>query len=1138
MTFQQLAAETLTERMWQALIISLSAGVILITIWCLLHDITIIFMHLYYFPIVILAYHYRWKGFGVAVLLSLTYPVLVLLINGDQPDLIMGAFIRFLVFAGVAAVIALISEFLFRAQGAMENARQFQESVITNANIWITVLAPDSTILIWNNAAEQISGYKRAEVEGGKSVWKRLYPDPDYRKRVTGEITRIISQNTYLENFETDIRCADGSKKTLAWNTRSMTSPEGVVSGYIAIGRDITAQKDAEFQAGESARFLATIIDTLPLPIFIKDVNGKYLGCNPPFEEYIGVKKDDLIGRSAYDIAPKDLADRYTAADQEVFSNPVPQKYETQVRFADGTRHDVIFFKAPFFNNHGGVDGLIGAFLDITDRKRREQEILLSNITLQTQQETSPDGILVVDETGKILSYNRRFAEIWEIPDKVFASGVDEPVLSFALDRVINPEGFLARVKYLYEHHNEKSQEEIRLRNGRVVERYSSPMQDKTGRYFGRIWYFHDITERKKSEEALRNSEARMRTLVQTIPDLIWLKDINGIFLSCNNTFERLFGAKEEAIVGKTDYDFVDRELADYFREHDRMAMEAGKPTKNEEWITFADDGRRALLETIKTPMYDHDGTLIGVLGIGRDITERKRAEEEIRESRQLFVDIISFLPDPTFVIDNRGTVLAWNRALEKISGISAGDILGKGGYEYSIWQYGKRRPVLIDLVQNQDADASQMNYTNVNHEGTTIMAETRLTLNSGKTVDFSLVASPLFDSQGRMTGAIESLRDITHIKETEAELIRLNTNLESIVRERTQALQDEIAQRIRAESNVQAALDYNRSVIEANPDMMVVLDREGKILDINSAAEKLTGIPVNQLIGQTYFGFLVDDGTLRSAFARLLAEGSIENLVRIRRKDGFTTPLSVHATVIKSSGGIPDRIIVSTHDITRQKHDEEVIRASLDEKVLLLREIHHRVKNNLQIIISLTNLQMRTLDDPRMKQVMAETRNRVRAMSIVHEKLYLSDNLSSIDLADYTRFLASQLFSFYGVDHNRVQFEANMEKIWVDINMAIPLGLILNELISNALKHAFPEDRRGIIRISSHVVGEEITLIVHDDGQGIPPELNWKETDSLGLRLINSLVDQLNGTIEKEQGEGTTFIITLHRKGDQRGAD
>ncbi|MCE5321611.1 MAG: PAS domain S-box protein [Bacteroidales bacterium] len=143
------------------------------------------------------------------------------------------------------------------------------------------------------------------------------------------------------------------------------------------------------------------------------------------------------------------------------------------------------------------------------------------------------------------------------------------------------------------------------------------------------------IVLRMAAEKALKSSEAHLRTLVQTIPDLIWLKDSNGVFITCNKQFEKYFGAKEAEIIGKTDYDFVDRELADYFRMNDKKAMEACGPSMNEEWITFADGGERILLETVKVPMTDDEGNMIGVLGIGRDITQRKLAEDEIKQKNE-----------------------------------------------------------------------------------------------------------------------------------------------------------------------------------------------------------------------------------------------------------------------------------------------------------------------------------------------------------------------------------------------------------------------------------------------------------------------------------------------------------------------
>ena len=188
------------------------------------------------------------------------------------------------------------------------------------------------------------------------------------------------------------------------------------------------------------------------------------------------------------------------------------------------------------------------------------------------------------------------------------------------------------------------------------------------------------------SEQALRESENSLRTLVHTIPDLVWLKDIDGVYLSCNHAFERFFGARETDIKGRTDYDFIDRELADFFRTHDRRAIAVGKPSHNEEWVTFADDGHRALLDTIKTPMCDVDGTLIGVLGIGRDITVRKQAEEALRESRQRLDNIVTNSPGAIYRCTNgpEWTMEFLSAAITRITGYPAEDFLNNRVRSYA----------------------------------------------------------------------------------------------------------------------------------------------------------------------------------------------------------------------------------------------------------------------------------------------------------------------------------------------------------------------------------------------------------------------------------------------------------------------
>jgi two-component sensor histidine kinase len=200
----------------------------------------------------------------------------------------------------------------------------------------------------------------------------------------------------------------------------------------------------------------------------------------------------------------------------------------------------------------------------------------------------------------------------------------------------------------------------------------------------------------------------------------------------------------------------------------------------------------------------------------------------------------------------------------------------------------------------------------------------------------------------------------------------------------------------------------------------------------------------------------------------------------------------------------------------------------SLHEKELLLKEIHHRVKNNLQIVASLLHSQSRQVADPVTLAMLEECQNRVRAMALVHERLYRSEDISSIDISDYVTFMGENLTRFYGVGSHQVRFRVSLPGIRFDINRAIPLGLVINELLSNALKYAFPAGRRGTISVTGTLDENAIRILVGDDGVGIPESFDWKNTSSLGLRLVTSLTDQLSGTVDLDRTGGTTFIITL----------
>jgi two-component sensor histidine kinase len=244
--------------------------------------------------------------------------------------------------------------------------------------------------------------------------------------------------------------------------------------------------------------------------------------------------------------------------------------------------------------------------------------------------------------------------------------------------------------------------------------------------------------------------------------------------------------------------------------------------------------------------------------------------------------------------------------------------------------------------------------------------------------------------------------------------------------------------------------------------------------------------------------------------------------------KDGSTILMESTIRFLMDTDNHPSGIIGISRDISEHKQMENVVLTSLKEKETLLKEIHHRVKNNLQIVVSLLNLQSRYIEDEKSSQVIRECQNRIRAMALVHEKLYKSADIARINLDDYVRFLGNSLFGFYGMKGKGIRFYTIISEVTLDINTAIPIGLMLNELVSNSLKYAFPDGRTGEISITIHREDHLLTIVYKDTGVGIPEDFDWRNAKSLGLRLVISLVEQLQGTIELDRSAGTMFNIVV----------
>jgi hemerythrin-like metal-binding protein/PAS domain S-box-containing protein len=354
-------------------------------------------------------------------------------------------------------------------------------------------------------------------------------------------------------------------------------------------------------------------------------------GC--PAQELLGLHFTQLHPPQIHTLEPEDFKQRI---DPET---PGAHLHETLIRHADGRDIPVEISSGRRYVLDGR-DFHVGVFRDITERKAQEDSLKAASHALASSEaryrhlveNLSGEYFFYTNEADGTISYVSPSVTpmMGWTPEEILG-----PYQPFITDHPVNAQVGLLTEAGLRGEKQPAYLLQLRHKDGstRWLEMSETPVFNAQGQVTGLEGIGHDVTQRRQAEEALRNSEARLRTLVNTMPDMVWLKDEAGVYLLCNQAFERFFGAPEAAILGKTDHDFVPRELADFFRANDQAAMAANSPRVNEEWITIADSGQRVLLETTKVPIHSTDGALIGVLGIGHDITAQRKLQQDLQET-------------------------------------------------------------------------------------------------------------------------------------------------------------------------------------------------------------------------------------------------------------------------------------------------------------------------------------------------------------------------------------------------------------------------------------------------------------------------------------------------------------------------
>ncbi|MEG4802241.1 PAS domain S-box protein [Microcoleus sp. ARI1-B5] len=650
-----------------------------------------------------------------------------------------------------------------------------------------------------------------------------------------------------------------------------------------------------------------------------------------------------------------------------------------------------------------------------------------------------------------------------------------------------------------------------------IYEIRSAALRSGNGEVIGAVGVSCDITERERSiatlqtanqeledrltlqttvlNASLAESEKKYRNLVETSQELIWSIDIQGILTFVNSAAKRIYGYEPPEMIGRRFTDFLlpeqkTRPIEIFAQLLARTSIQPQTPNSPYETVHIRKDGTPVHLRLNSIVNQAENGAILGLCGTATDISDRKRSEEALQEATDQLRAVLDAVPGLISWISSDLRYIGVNQHLATSFKLSPESFVGQ---EINFLDKGS---TFGQLIRNFFDSSSGQTWQEIDIEI------------NGFVRNYLIVAQKYH--QG--TAAVSVGIDITDRKRAEAQKTQLIASLQ------------------------ESELKF-RSLYEATSDAVMLLDEE-EFFDCNLATLAIFGCSnKEQFYGKkpSEFSPLLqpsgqDSRSLATQrISAALQTGSCRFDWVHKRLDGSEFPAEVLLNAMEINGRQVIQAVV--RDITDRKRDEDRIKASLAEKEVLLKEIHHRVKNNLQVISSLLKLQSRYIQDSRVSEMLKESQNRVRSMALVHEQLYQSKDLSNIDFAEYIQNLAHNLFQAYEIDTEGVKLQTNIAPCSLNIDTAVPCGLIINELVTNSLKYAFTRQTQGKIKIDFTLDKNRVcVLAVSDSGIGFPQNLDYRKARTLGLRLVGSLVKQIRGTIELLETPGTTFKITFSK--------
>lgn len=999
-----------------------------------------------------------------------------------------------------------------RAEKEIQQSEQKFRMMANNARdvIYKYVFHPTPKYDYISPSIENLSGYTPEEFYKDPFLgYKIIHPD-DF-KQVERSYATIQEGRTFSRTMSDAIilRWVRKDGKAVWTETRNhpIYDEHGKIVAMEGISRDITEAKEAEDKLKEAEEKFRQLSSNAPVGIFLCDAEGSPYYTNEKFRELLRLEKE-VINRENWiqAICP---ADREPVAGKmkESISNGIDCITEFRIGNNAGEER-WLRLSGKAIRSGKRTSGWVGTLEDISESKSVERITRESERRYRELFENSVAGVFRTTVEGQMLDCNRAYQKIFGFTaEEIRTKGVS----AFYFD----PKDRDDYIRQLREN-NTVSNLQLRLRRkgGELVQTLVNAMltRDPVTNEEVIEGTVLDITGYIKASEALQESERALSTLMSNLPGMAYrcLYDDNWTMLFVSQGCRELTGFEAEEIIGnkgRTFASIVHPEDNGVGTLQIRQAVR-DKSSFEIEYRIIQRDGEIRWVWEKGEAVYSPKGEVLFLEGFITDVTERKLFELAQEDSRRMYKNLIESSPEGIFVHDLHGTILFTNqRALSLMGARSSDEFVGRSVLSFSIDEDAplirKRRASLL-----RGEDHGYLESRVKNHKGDTIRIETK---------------PILIDFQGEKA-ALVFVRDPEYYRQLEKETLRAQ-----FAEETNRRLQEEISERKNTERMLRETQKYTRLLIDSSLDMICASDRDGRLTEFNAAAQRIFGYNQEEVLGK-HVGMLYADPEERNKITEghLYQLGTFSGEVSNRKKNGEVFQAYLSASVLKNDKGEVIGAMGVSRDITEIKQQENNIRQSLREKEVLLKEVHHRVKNNLQVITSILNLQSSYVKDKNTLMMLKESQDRIKSMAFIHESLYQTKDFSNVNFSEYVVNLSKNLMRSYDLSGRKVQFESQVENVHLNLDQSIPCGLIINELVSNALKYAFRKKKKGIITLKIREKEGKVIIVLADDGDGMPKEFNYRKTDSLGLQLVVTLAEQLNGTIKLERKNGTKFTITF----------